>query len=1693
MGNIVQCCYTLSNFFKCKDTPIQGEAERSPLLSSEESECESLSLPDDLEDDLLTVSTGVANPALEPEHFLFPDIILSSNLGGDVTLVEPMVCLLVSEEEEVVRVDEPGDDGQERSSRWRNRGFSEVETQTEVVETQIGKGVQTQTESQAEVQARNQMCSNETVEREVNALTNTDTANEMLVEEHEILRQLDVFLEAQTSQERHSDASEKQQRWIDSGSWADMDVFVEVRGKEERQAEKNKWAFGDIGKEAEQEELKQHHIHEELTPTSTKHTFQTGKKEKSNTDEENVFRLQQDIVAAQVNTDFSWTELTQESVKDKEQIIESECTSVMPAENNNNVDESQKDVQLTKYSNNNTEVVENFNPAECRADLAQQSNQDNEQMGQSVHEKETKTTNLSEDHADQTAENSILNADHIQCQDPAKREEVDNKPAPPQVEEEEKLATLFLVDGLFLAAPLDKAPPSQTEESPGDDQPSDADKRKQLSIHDIVDLQETNLTVRIQPPGTESFELQVSGQMVVAELHQVLMEHEITCHRTCFSLQVGGTTLDNLTDLHSIQGIQDGALIKVVEDAYTVRDARLHLRHVRDLLRSLDPADAFNGVNCSSLSYLTFFTRGDKDCDSVGNRRASEKESVDCSPPEYILPGCKERPLTPLQPLRDDWKPLQCLRVLTMSSWNPPPGNRKMHGDLMYLNVLTVEDRELNITSSTRGFYLNQSTAFNFNPKPAAPKILCHSLVELLSQVSPAFRKNFSALQKKRVQQHPYERIAAPFQVFTWIARQGDHTLDCVRAEETHTSRMGQDEHTAGQSRDWNEELQGCRELPRTSLQERLHRERSIFKTNSDFVAAATRGAVAVVDGNVMPLNPGEAPHMQMFIWNNLFFSLGFDISEHYLPLGGNTAAHAAAICDLRGAQAYASVDIEGLHTLGTAVVDYRGIRVIAQTIVPGILEKNQDQSVVYGSNDYGKTVFTHPRFLELLDKTSKPLRIQRHWVLDHSDSPVELCSGIETKGILGNDGRAYILDLLRTFPPDLNFQHSETEERMEVPKECQRFGYPRRHPHGLASLRPELIEAFVQHRNELSIKMVSQRLIQPEEQDKATEQSEETRTGDTATAGADMELQRRSVTMKACEAVGSVSDSCFDIRFNPDVCSPGVRFLSECVEEVQRQRQLLWDAAAFLLSNQIPAVLRDCLDQIVVPMDGATLTSVLHQRGVNVRYLGTLLRELDRVEERDRLSHIQRISISEVIIRSAKHIFRTYLQDVEPAAFSAAVSHFLNCLLSSSSCFPDSCSDELLSRRRSRRRRSHGSRVASLTDSVWARLTPSELWGRIRTEAGDYYHYTIDSESIDEVIEKYSLQRISLLREIAIKTGIQVQLREYVFESRHRPVFGEEDVVNMFPVVKHLKPTATDAAQLVRLAEVAVQQGLLKEGYELISQALTLFSSVCGVLHEDVCMCLRLLGRICYILGEYTDALSHQEKAVMSSERIQGIDHPQTIQDYTYLALYCFAGGRHSTSLQLLYRARYLTLLVSGEDHPQVALLDSMLGLVLHGLMEYDLSLKFLQNALISTSKYHGATSLKHAHSHHLIATVYESKGEFRSALQHEKEAYSIYTSQVGENHGSVKESSEYLQSLTQQAVILQKAINHIYSNTPSACIPPPKFSTPSLPTILQQLNLTCGIILIPLSAKEIADLRTELKEKEMVQVEELEKRQQP
>lgn len=50
----------------------------------------------------------------------------------------------------------------------------------------------------------------------------------------------------------------------------------------------------------------------------------------------------------------------------------------------------------------------------------------------------------------------------------------------------------------------------------------------------------------------------------------------------------------------------------IVLEPYTTREARIHVRHVRDLIRSLDMSDAVNGTDGASLSYLATMTLGDR-------------------------------------------------------------------------------------------------------------------------------------------------------------------------------------------------------------------------------------------------------------------------------------------------------------------------------------------------------------------------------------------------------------------------------------------------------------------------------------------------------------------------------------------------------------------------------------------------------------------------------------------------------------------------------------------------------------------------------------------------------------------------------------------------------------------------------------------------------------------------------------------------------------------------------------------------------------------------------------------------------------------------------------------------------------------------------------------------------------------------
>jgi protein TIF31 len=145
------------------------------------------------------------------------------------------------------------------------------------------------------------------------------------------------------------------------------------------------------------------------------------------------------------------------------------------------------------------------------------------------------------------------------------------------------------------------------------------------------------------------------------------------------------------------------------KEPYTIRDVRLHVRHINDLIHSIDPLDQYNGTSCNSLTFLNDMVGTEGDSRRTGTTAAgAQTKTDDLSVPEFVLPNQKETPITPLHLNGIKQRPPSCLKQLTFSGWNPPIGKRKMKGDLMYLNVITNEDKRYHITASTKGFYVNQ-------------------------------------------------------------------------------------------------------------------------------------------------------------------------------------------------------------------------------------------------------------------------------------------------------------------------------------------------------------------------------------------------------------------------------------------------------------------------------------------------------------------------------------------------------------------------------------------------------------------------------------------------------------------------------------------------------------------------------------------------------------------------------------------------------------------------------------------------------------------------------------------------------------------------------------------------------------------------------------------------------------------------
>ncbi|XP_041854801.1 clustered mitochondria protein homolog isoform X2 [Melanotaenia boesemani] len=1173
--------------------------------------------------------------------------------------------------------------------------------------------------------------------------------------------------------------------------------------------------------------------------------------------------------------------------------------------------------------------------------------------------------------------------------------------------------------------------------------------------------EDTSFPVKIQGAGLEPFELKVHGFWLVQDAIMTLLSRNEVRPRSSLSLSLAGTTLDPLAELQSLKGVKAGAIIRLVEEPYTSHSARIHLARIVELLRASGPQDALReGRSPSVLETLTHgqspdstFPNGKSLKRSTSNTKA-ESPCQDGAPPEYLLPGSSERPLMPLLPHSSQPVAPSYLRDLSLSFWNPPPGHRKMQGDFMYITVLTMEGRRYDITSCPKGFFLNRSTEDAFDPRPAQSSPVCHCFTDLLCHISPAFKQAFTTL-KNRPQQPPLEVMPTHYHTPSWLGP------PCAsRTHKNNFCRLGVDEQAATQVPDWNEELQAARDLPQGSLEERLQRDRTLLQVNSAFVRTVMQGAETVVDGFVEPVNGN--PEDPAFLWSGLFMSQG----AMRAVFGGERGRRAAQRLELKCVQAYSDLEgLQELHTLPTAIVDYRGVRLSAQGLAPGLESSEQDQEatpasrgLLYGVNA-GHQESSHRRqLLALLAHAAKSLSLQRHVVVAPNGHHVPLFTSMDAQGLLGADGRFYLLDVFRSFPADANFcpPVEKTESRTdtgddESSRSCNEdeekkgsetdgwpenyhatSGLPKSFPHGLCRLRPELVQAFVQHKHCQFTQCVREKLD---------------KNGGFEECATASDSRSTDVVRAACRDVGSVSDIIFEMRFNPNVFSPGVSFPPGESTSTKLQERLLREAAAFIITHQIPDFVKGCLQTNEAPMDGASLKQALHQKGINLRYLGHVFKAITKSEHKEHLRHIKRSVIGEIFIRSAKRVFNSFLQGVDVPCLSAAVSHFLSCLLVPHFT-PIPVGED--TKKKSRRR---GRGAGASENTPWSMLTGTELWNLVCQDAIETYDI---SDSLgsgpNHLVEHYGLQKLSLLREFCLKTGVQLRLRDYFLDNQNKAPISSDDILNIFPVVKHIDMPTVDASKAYQAAQNSIQKGLLDQAHEHLKEAVYLFGRVCDDLHPEACYCHSLLAKVAFLQGKSAEARSIQLKAVVISERVLGFDHPDTIQQYALLGVYTYAGGEIALAQKCFLRARLLMLTVHGEDHPFTATLDSCLGLVL----AEDQTGQFLKNALRLNTSFFGPTDLHTALSQHLLAQWMCSKGDYRSAMTHEKEALTAFTSLFGEDHPQTNCSKEFLSTVTKQAVKVERTLRQAGADSNEQTV---ECLNPTSDTILEQMVLVTGI----------------------------------
>jgi protein TIF31 len=1146
-----------------------------------------------------------------------------------------------------------------------------------------------------------------------------------------------------------------------------------------------------------------------------------------------------------------------------------------------------------------------------------------------------------------------------------------------------------------------------------------------------------------------------------------VIEHPAAVQYTCFHLEFQGRRLNDFSQVSEIEGLGADSELHVVEDPYTEKEARVHFIRIRELIGAAgDRTDTAHGILAGTSIFNEVAT--------VANEEAGKDlqaydfgvtPDLSVVLPQDATPACKT------------------VKLMTVSPWNPPPAHWRQKGHLLYLVITTNEGEQFHVTAHVGGFFVSNSNKDRFNPTPRTDGkgASAHSLFTLLTKISPSFSVAYDEHQKYladkghlAVLQMGNTLPSSPWLVPPASSPLRAHVADQTRTQETFL--MGGAEN-ADSLRDWNEEFQSAKELPKTSIQDRVFRERLLAKLFADYNEAAARGAVLVARGEVAPLNPTEGRDAQIFVYNNIFYSFGADGVGTFTSEGGDEAARVATGKDVQGVKIVNQFDIDGLYTPGTVVVDYLGKRIVGQSIVPGIFRQPEpgENQIHYGAVDGKDVVAADEQFAEPFSKLGRALHLKKHPVWDKENKRFDLEASVEIKGLLGTDGRKYVLDLYRITPLDIAWLEDKELEGAE-------------YPHRMTVLRPELIELLSKRKAHEFVRAELLKRAAKEKEDaakegekkegaeesaeKAPEKAPEEGAEKPAEEAAEEENEEekpkvngtQEKTEETAEGEGEgkkdeekkedsgeakeekpdndrVDMSGFKFALNPDVFSGQVPQSDEEKEEMAKDEQEVREACSFLRDTVIPGLLKDLQDSDVsFPMDGRSLTSLLHRRGINVRYLG----KLASLADSQRVACFREVCVREMISRAFKHIARQHLKTLPLPLASSCLSHLLNCLLGTGlNPKPVAEIDESLRN------------LFPEADLSFEKVTPESLREAVQHEVARRFRYTLPDGWWNEN------RHVQLLREISLKLGLQIQYKKFQFapsseaepaeqtqpnpESASKkknkkkgreasptgasssPVqpphtFTPDDIVNIVPLVKDSTPRSALSEEALEAGRLSIYQGQRKLGEDLLVESLSLHEQIYGPVHPEVASMYLTLSQLYTQMDHKDAAVELAKKAAVVGERTVGIDSAETVLNYLNLSLFLHQSGQTKLALGFAKHALTVWKVIYGPDHPDSITSINNYAVMLQSLKEYHESRRWFEESLRVCEKSFGRQSVNAATLLFQLAQALALDQNAKGAVDRMRESYNIFRTILGPEDRNTKEAEHWLEQLTTNAVSIAK-----------------------------------------------------------------------